>query len=122
LFFFRVLVTNAISYLPETDRIFVMKDGRISEQGTYHQLLAEGGEFADFLVQYISEKSEKDLDPQTESELEELKQELENVLGKETVQRRISSTRSIRSTLSDFSASEVDSQHTGCFSATFNYL
>ena len=31
-FFNRVFVTNAIGYLPECDRIFVMKDGKISEQ------------------------------------------------------------------------------------------
>ena len=60
-----------------------MKDGRISEQGTYHQLLVEEGEFADFLVNYLTEEGEKELDPQTESELEDLKTELENALGKE---------------------------------------
>jgi len=59
------------------DQIFVMKDGRISEQGTYHDLLAEQGEFADFLVQYLTEEGEKDLDPETENELEDLKTELE---------------------------------------------
>ena len=30
--------------------------GRIAEQGTYEQLLADGGEFADFLVQYLTEE------------------------------------------------------------------
>ena len=38
------------------DRIFVMKDGQISEQGNYHELLAAGGEFADFLVQYLTDE------------------------------------------------------------------
>ena len=33
-------------------------------QGTYHELLSEKGEFADFLVQYITEKGDKELDPQ----------------------------------------------------------
>ena len=41
----RVLVTHSAKYLPKMDRIFVMKDGRISEQGNYHELLATGGEF-----------------------------------------------------------------------------
>ena len=57
----RILCTNSVAYLSEMDQIFVMKDGRISEQGTYHDLLAEQGEFADFLVQYLTEEGEKDL-------------------------------------------------------------
>ena len=57
----RVLCTNSVAYLSEMDQIFVMKDGRISEQGTYHELLAEQGEFADFLVQYLTEEGEKEL-------------------------------------------------------------
>ena len=91
-----------MAYLSQMDKILVMKDGRISEQGTYEQLLAEGGEFADFLVQYLSEEAEKDnLDPQTESELEDLKTELEKALGKEKLQRGLSQARSTKTTLSD---------------------
>ena len=71
------------------DQIFVMKDGRVSEQGTYEKLLAEGGEFADFLIQYLSEEGDKEnLDPQAESELEDLKTELEKALGKDKLERR----------------------------------
>lgn len=92
----RVLCTNAVSFLAEMDRIFVMKDGRISEQGTYSELLSEQGEFADFLVQYLTEEGEKELDPATESELEDLKSELEKALGKEKLERRISVARSAK--------------------------
>jgi len=35
----RVLVTHGIAFLPQVDQIFVMKDGRISESGTYQELL-----------------------------------------------------------------------------------
>ena len=38
-----------LSFLKHTDRIVVMSEGRISETGTYKQLLARGGEFAKFL-------------------------------------------------------------------------
>jgi len=41
------------------DKIVVMKDGRISEQGTYHQLLKAGGEFAEFLVEYLAEEEDQ---------------------------------------------------------------
>ena len=56
----------SVKFLPKMDKIVVMKDGRISEQGTYHQLLKAGGEFADFLVEYLAEEA------QDESETEEL--------------------------------------------------
>jgi ATP-binding cassette subfamily C (CFTR/MRP) protein 1 len=49
----RLLVTHGVKYLPVVDRIVVMKDGRITEEGTYRQLLDQGKEFADFLIQYI---------------------------------------------------------------------
>jgi ATP-binding cassette subfamily C (CFTR/MRP) protein 1 len=50
----RVLVTHGVGYLPEVDRIVVMKEGRISEQGTYRELLERDGDFSQFLVQYLT--------------------------------------------------------------------
>ena len=50
----RILVTHGVGYLPEVDRIIVMKEGRISEQGTYRELLEREGEFSQFLVQYLT--------------------------------------------------------------------
>lgn len=35
----RILVTHGITYLPQVDHIVVMKDGAISETGTYDELL-----------------------------------------------------------------------------------
>ena len=44
-------------YLKNTFKITIFPFlGRIAEQGTYEQLLADGGEFADFLVQYLTEE------------------------------------------------------------------
>jgi ATP-binding cassette subfamily C (CFTR/MRP) protein 1 len=51
----RVLVTHGITYLPEIDNIIVLKDGEISESGTYKELLEKRGAFADFLVQHLQE-------------------------------------------------------------------
>ena len=56
----RILVTHGVKYLPVVDRIVVMKEGRITEMGTYRQLLDQGKEFADFLIQYIQEQEEEE--------------------------------------------------------------
>jgi len=37
----RVLVTHGVSFLPYMNRIFVMKNGEITESGTYRKLLAK---------------------------------------------------------------------------------
>lgn len=50
----RLLVTHALTYLPQTDQISVMKDGYISESGTYQELLNRKGDFSEFLLQYVS--------------------------------------------------------------------
>jgi ATP-binding cassette subfamily C (CFTR/MRP) protein 1 len=79
----RVLVTHGITYLPSMDHIVVMKDGEISEEGTYKELLQKKGAFADFLLLHMSnEDNEVD---------ETVLHELEQVLGgKEQVQRQLS--------------------------------
>lgn len=79
------------------DRIFVMKDGQISEQGNYHELLAAGGEFADFLVQYLTEEQENGSEIEDEESMENLKQSLQKVMGKEKLQRQMSKALSQRS-------------------------
>ncbi|ODM94820.1 Multidrug resistance-associated protein 1, partial [Orchesella cincta] len=50
----RLLVTNGIVHLPSMDNIIVMMNGKISEKGTYQQLLDKKGAFADFLKQHSS--------------------------------------------------------------------
>jgi energy-coupling factor transporter ATP-binding protein EcfA2 len=51
----RVLVTHGITYLPDVDMIVVLKDGEVTEMGTYKQLLEKKGAFAEFLVQHLQE-------------------------------------------------------------------
>ena len=72
--------------------------------GTYKQLLAKKGEFADFLVQYIQQKEESVVDdPETESEVEGLKEELASTIGRERLMRQLSraSQRSVTTGLTD---------------------
>ncbi|XP_073399007.1 multidrug resistance-associated protein 1-like [Dendrobates tinctorius] len=56
----RVLVTHGVSFLPQVDNIIVMADGRISEVGTYAELLAKNGDFADFLQTYALTKEQEE--------------------------------------------------------------
>ena len=51
----RILVTHGITYLPEVDNIIVLKDGEITEVGSYKQLLEKRGAFSEFLVQHLQE-------------------------------------------------------------------
>ena len=37
----------------KVDHIVVLKDGRVSEQGSYSELLSNKGDFADFLLEYM---------------------------------------------------------------------
>lgn len=53
----RVLVTHAITYLPQTDQVAVIKDGYVSENGSYKELLAKKGDFSEFMLHYISSGS-----------------------------------------------------------------
>ena len=101
-----VLVTHGIGYLKKMDEIIVMKNGTISEQGSYDELLYAQGEFSDFLVQYLADKenSEKEEDV---SDLEDLRRSLEDAMGKANLQRRISKQQSLNSlSLSDLVNSE----------------
>lgn len=45
-----VLVTHQIHFLQKCDEILVMKEGRIVERGTHHELLSKGREYS-FMVQ-----------------------------------------------------------------------
>ena len=61
----RVFVTNDLTYLPQVDTILVLKDGKVSEQGSYQELLQNNGAFAEILTQY-PKKSDEDEDKKCE--------------------------------------------------------
>ena len=109
----RVLVTHGITYLPKTDYIVVLKDGKISEQGTYHDLIERKGDFAGkyfylveifsqrnkniiaaFILEYMSEANADDAD-------NEMKQHLSEKLGEEFVSRQLSTQQSVVSSKED---------------------
>uniref|UniRef100_A0A182PLM5 Multidrug resistance-associated protein 1 n=1 Tax=Anopheles epiroticus TaxID=199890 RepID=A0A182PLM5_9DIPT len=87
----RVLVTHGITYLPNTDKIYVLREGEISESGTYQELMDKKGAFAEFLIQHLQEVSEE------EEDLDEIKQQLESSAGGEELLNQLKRTNSKRS-------------------------
>ncbi|XP_043474514.1 multidrug resistance-associated protein 1 isoform X1 [Leptopilina heterotoma] len=83
----RVLVTHGITYLPKVDNIVVLKDGEISEIGTFKELLAKRGAFAEFLVQHLQEVKPDDV---ADGDLDEIKQSLQTTIGKDELQQKLS--------------------------------
>lgn len=51
----RILVTHNITFLSQMDFIIVLRQGTISQSGTYQELLEEKGDFAEFLKTYSKE-------------------------------------------------------------------
>ncbi|XP_036148326.1 multidrug resistance-associated protein 1 isoform X7 [Monomorium pharaonis] len=90
----RILVTHSITYLPEVDNIIVLKDGEITESGTYKQLLEKKGAFADFLVQHLQEVGNLHVDDGSEADLREIKQQLESTMGADELQQKLTRVRS----------------------------
>ena len=103
----RLLVTHGLTYLPQTDKIIVMKDGKISETGTYTELLDKKGDFANFLIQYLSE--EGTLESIVEEIDDDIIKDLEVAIGKEVIkeinERRMSESREMSCSIRSLSES-----------------
>ncbi|XP_023935367.1 multidrug resistance-associated protein 1 isoform X2 [Bicyclus anynana] len=91
----RVWVTHNVSYLAQTDHILVLRDGEVSEAGTYQQLLEKKGAFAEFLLHHLS-----DAERTSPEELDEIKQDLESKLGSE-FQNKLQRARSLSESASE---------------------
>ncbi|KAI0749569.1 ABC transporter [Daedaleopsis nitida] len=73
----RILVTHALHFLPQVDYIYTMVDGRVSEHGTYAELMAANGDFARFVNEFGSKESE------LEKEEEAVETDVEDAEGDE---------------------------------------
>ena len=59
-----ILVTHALHFLPYCDYIYTLRDGRLTEQGTFQELLAANGEFARLDKEYGGNDSQPTDKPQ----------------------------------------------------------
>ena len=59
------------------DSIIVLKDGTISESGSYEELLSYNGDFAEFLQQYLQQDdTDSDEDPESKTSRKHLRTEV----------------------------------------------
>jgi len=65
-----MLVTHAIHWLPSVDSVVVMRNGQISEIGSYQDLLSHDKAFAQFLKTYLTHIDDGNDDDGVESDLE----------------------------------------------------
>ncbi|XP_037804292.1 canalicular multispecific organic anion transporter 1-like isoform X2 [Penaeus monodon] len=98
----RLLVTHAVTFLPRVDEVVVMEGGRVVEKGSYAELVAKQGDFANFVLQRIKDTTDKEAD----KEFEELFEQLEQVTGAEPLLRQLS-LRSSRTSVNTI-GSETD--------------
>ena len=50
----RILVTHALHFLPRVDYIYFIVDGRISERGTFNEMMANRGDFAHTFDEFVT--------------------------------------------------------------------
>ncbi|NXH19318.1 MRP1 protein, partial [Bucco capensis] len=80
----RVLVTNNLRLLPHTDLIVVMEEGRISQMGTYQELISKKANFAEVIQVFNAEHTREET---TSVEVSSLKEE--GQLGRSLQQREL---------------------------------
>ncbi|KFQ93102.1 Multidrug resistance-associated protein 1, partial [Nipponia nippon] len=59
----RILVTHNLTLLPHTDLIIVMEEGRISQMGTYQELISKKANFAELIQVFSAEHTSEETTP-----------------------------------------------------------
>ncbi|KAI9331615.1 P-loop containing nucleoside triphosphate hydrolase protein [Obelidium mucronatum] len=68
----RLLVTHQLHFVPQADFVITMKDGRVSEQGTYAELMAANGSFSELMKSYGGIVDDDDSDHSERAEAVEI--------------------------------------------------
>ncbi|KAG1678456.1 Multidrug resistance-associated protein 1 [Nymphon striatum] len=59
----RILVTHGLTYLPECDYVYMMKEGQIIESGSYSSMMESGKAFSELVAQYsVGQEKEREVD------------------------------------------------------------
>ncbi|KAM9019894.1 multidrug resistance-associated protein 1-like isoform 1-T1 [Ara ararauna] len=59
----RILVTHNVTFLPYTDLIIVMEEGRISQMGTYQEVVSKRANFAELIQVFSAEHTTEETSP-----------------------------------------------------------
>jgi ATP-binding cassette subfamily C (CFTR/MRP) protein 1 len=54
-----LLVTHALHFVPQTDYIYTIENGRVSEEGTYEDLVSKDGHFSKLMKEFGGEGAEE---------------------------------------------------------------
>jgi ATP-binding cassette subfamily C (CFTR/MRP) protein 1 len=66
--------------LPHVDQIIVLKDGSISESGTFEELIASKGDFAEFVAEHLMEQLNNDIEKEDVELMEEIVEKVKPIL------------------------------------------
>lgn len=100
----RILVTHALHFLPLVDRIIVMENGKIVEDGTYDGLVKTGGAFSFLIKQFGAqedaqkEEEEEEVDG-GEAAVEAAKKRRKAIQGAQQMQAEERNTGSVKGTV-----------------------
>ncbi|CAG2166002.1 unnamed protein product [Oppiella nova] len=95
----RILVTHKASVLPEVDKIIVLKEGLISEFGSFDELIAKSREFAEFIAEYVLRQESEEVDIEDEKELEmlaKLRQRVKPIIERQESRNSLASDGLVR--------------------------
>lgn len=84
-----LLVTHALHFLPDVDRIITLEDGRIVEMGTYDQLNTANGPFQRLVLEFGGEK-EKEEEVKKEEEADAIEDDEDSKKGKQVARAKLS--------------------------------
>ena len=87
-------MTHGIGYLPLMDQIVVLKDGKISEIGTYEELIGNRGSFAEFLIEQL--QGQESNSSMSESERDDIRLKLQESLGPQSLKVKLEGARKAR--------------------------
>ena len=88
-----LLVTNNLNILPKVDKIIVLKEGKISESGTYNQLMDNKGAFYELVSEFSKNQAEQRKDQES----------VEQIMRRDSV----ISNNSVRLSLTDKSQTDL---------------
>uniref|UniRef100_A0A0N4Z034 ABC-type glutathione-S-conjugate transporter n=1 Tax=Parastrongyloides trichosuri TaxID=131310 RepID=A0A0N4Z034_PARTI len=85
----RILVTHSLHLLKYCDYIYVMKEGKINEEGNYSQLIRNNGELAELLEEFLIEEAKtRGRSVSFGEDAEEVKEVLEHLEGIDPLKKR----------------------------------